>query len=98
MSGPVCNSSMTKEKAMTEIKEAPRSKAGNGKGQVKDVAPGTAAAPMKSIGSPFAFMRRFAEDMDHLFEEFGLESGWHIPSFVTRSREMLRRGSGLVPA
>jgi HSP20 family protein len=36
--------------------------------------------------------------MDHLFEEFGLESGWHIPSFVTRSRELLRRGSGLVPA
>jgi HSP20 family protein len=89
---------MTKEKAMTEIKDAPKTKTGNGQGQVKEIAPGTSAAPMKSIGSPFAFMRRFAEDMDHLFEEFGLESGWHIPSFVTRSREMLRRGSGLVPA
>jgi HSP20 family protein len=89
---------MTKEKAMSEIKEAPKPKTGNGQGQIKDVAPSTTSAPMKSIGSPFAFMRRFAEDMDHLFEEFGLESGWHIPSFVTRSRELFRRGSGLVPA
>jgi HSP20 family protein len=53
---------------------------------------------MKSFGSPFAFMRRFAEEMDHLFEEFGFQSGWHMPSFVTRGRELLRRGSGLVPA
>jgi HSP20 family protein len=83
---------------MTDIKDTPKSKTGNGQGQVKDVAAGTSSAPMKSIGSPFAFMRRFAEDMDHLFEEFGLESGWHIPSFVTRSRELLRRESGLVPA
>jgi HSP20 family protein len=87
-----------KERAMTDIKDAPKSKAGNGQGKVKEIVPGTSTAPMKSIGNPFAFMRRFAEDMDHLFEEFGLESGWHIPSFVTRSRELLRRGSGLVPA
>ena len=44
-----------------------RQRAGTG----EEIAPGTSTAPVNSVGSPFAFMRRFAEDMDHLFEDFG---------------------------
>ncbi|MHC5544393.1 Hsp20/alpha crystallin family protein, partial [Singulisphaera rosea] len=49
-------------------------------------------------GSPFAFARRFAEEMDRLIEEFGIASGWHTPSFFTRGHELLRREAGLVDA
>lgn len=55
----------------------------------------TALTPI--FGSPFAWMRRFAEEMDHLFEDFGLGFGRRVPSFVTRGHELLRREAGLVP-
>jgi HSP20 family protein len=42
--------------------------------------------------NPFAFMRRFAREMNHLFEDVGLESGWHMPSLMRRSRKLLGRG------
>lgn len=29
--------------------------------------------------TPFTFMRRFSEEMDHLFEDFGLGRGWMTP-------------------
>jgi len=32
-------------------------------------------------GSPFAFMRRFSEEMDRLFEDFGFGRGWLAPGF-----------------
>jgi HSP20 family protein len=48
--------------------------------------------------SPFAFMRRFAEEMDRLFEDFGFETGFHMPRLFTRGRELLKRETGLVPA
>ena len=32
-------------------------------------------------GSPFTFMRRFSEEMDRLFEDFGMGRGWLTPSF-----------------
>src|SRR5579883_1986478 len=63
---------------MSEVKEAPKPKTGN--------------------GSPFTFRRRFAEVLDQPFEEFGLQSGWHLPSFLTRGHELLRRETGFVPA
>lgn len=56
----------------------------------------TALTPMWS--SPFALMRRFAEEMDRLFEDFDLGFGRRMPSFVTRGQELLRREVGLVPA
>ncbi len=56
----------------------------------------TALTPI--FGSPFAWMRRVAEEMDHLFEDFGLGFGRRIPSFLTRGHELLRREAGLVPA
>jgi len=89
---------MTKEKAMAEVKEAPKPKTESGPGQTRDIVPSKSTAPMSSSGSPFTFMRRFAEEMDHLFEDFGLESGWHLPRFLSRGRELLRREAGLVPA
>jgi len=44
-----------------------------------------------------AFMRRFAEEMDHLFEEFGLQTGFRMPSFLTRGHELPRREAGVIP-
>ncbi len=82
---------------MAELKEAPRPKTENGLGQTKEVAPRTMAAPMKSSGNAYAYMRRFAEEMDHLFENFGLQTGFRMPSFLTRSHELLRREAGFVP-
>jgi HSP20 family protein len=78
---------------MAELKEARRPKTENSLGQTKD----TAAAPIKSNGSPFAYMRRFAEEMDNLFENFGLQTGFQIPSFLTRGHELLRREAGFIP-
>jgi HSP20 family protein len=31
------------------------------------------------VTTPFAFMKRFGEEMDRLFEDFGLGSGWLTP-------------------
>jgi len=82
---------------MAELKEAPKPKTENGPGQMKEVAPRTPAAPMKSTGSAYAYMRRFAEEMDHLFENFGLQTGFRMPSLFSRGHELLRRETGLVP-
>jgi HSP20 family protein len=82
---------------MAELKEAPKPKTEDGPGQTKDIAPRTTAAPMKSSGSPFGYMRRFAEEMDRLFEDFGLQTGWRMPSILTRGHELLRREAGFVP-
>ena len=82
---------------MAELKEAPKPKTENGSAQGKEMAARTTAAPMKSSGSPFAYMRRFAEEMDQLFENFGLQTGWRMPSLLTRGHELLRREAGFVP-
>jgi len=82
---------------MAELKEAPKPKTENGSGQTNDVAPRTAAAPMKSSGSAYAYMRRFAEEMDQLFENFGIQTGFRMPSLLTRGHELLRREAGFVP-
>ncbi len=37
--------------------------------------------PSLTTGSPFSFMRRFSEEMDRLFEDFGFGRGWLAPSF-----------------
>lgn len=39
------------------------------------------AWPSLTGGSPFTFMRRFSEEMDRLFEDFGFGHGWLTPSF-----------------
>ena len=61
---------------MSEVKEAPKPKTANGQGQTTEISRSTApATPVAPQGSPFAFMRRFTEEMDHLFEDFGFGSG-----------------------
>jgi HSP20 family protein len=83
---------------MSEIKEAPKPKVQNGPGPAKDIAPSASSAPLMSKANPFALMHRFAGEMDRLFEDFGLGTRMHIPKFVSRGHELLRREAGLVPA
>jgi len=78
---------------MTEIKEAPRTKTGNGQGQTKEVARQTPADLQKAEAGRFDFMQRFAEEMDRLFEDFGHETAWHLPRFLARGRRYFRRGA-----
>ena len=49
------------------------------------------AWPSLMTGSPFAFMRRFSEEMDRLFEDFGFGRGLGVPSF---GRDLMPRGFG----
>ena len=44
----------------------------------------------RALGSPFSFMRRFSEDMDRLFEDFGLGRGWLSSSLGELSPSGLR--------
>ncbi len=84
---------------MAELKEAPRPRTENGAGKPTEVAPrGEATPPKKWAGSPFAFMRRFAEEMDRLFADFGMHAGWEMPGLLTRGQELFKRELGLVPA
>lgn len=96
---------------MAEVKEAPRPKADVPQGQAKETTSlaerdarraarlaRRASSLALRAGSPFAFIRRFAEEMDRLFEDFGIEHGLHMPPFLTRGHELLRREAGLVEA
>lgn len=38
-------------------------------------------SPSLTGPSPFTFMRRFSEEMDRLFEDFGMGRGWLSPAF-----------------
>jgi HSP20 family protein len=69
---------------MAEVKEAPRPKTENGPGPSKDIAPRATAAPMKSNASPFAYMRRFAEEMER---EAGFIPGEWSPQIDVLERE-----------
>jgi HSP20 family protein len=80
---------------MAELKEAPKPKTENGRGHAKEIAPSKATAPVMWNDNPFALMRRFAREMDHLFEDFGLDSGWRMPRFFRRGRRLLRREAEL---
>ncbi len=80
---------------MAEVKEAPKPKTENGRGQTREISPRTSNVPMTSVASPFAVMRRFAREMDNLFEDFGLDTGLHLPRFLRRGRRLLGRGAEL---
>jgi len=88
---------------MPELKDAPKPKVDNGHEMTKQAASRPAAAPAPApprpgAAGPFTFVRRFAEEMDRLFEDFGLEAGWRMPPALTRGHELLRREAGLVSA
>ena len=94
---------------MVEVKEAPKAKADVPHGQAKEMTSlaernarraerhaRRTSSPALRAGSPFAFIRRYATEMDRLFEDFGIEHGLHLPSFLTRGHELLRREAGLI--
>src|SRR5262249_29397440 len=96
---------------MAEVKEAPRPKVEATKGPAKETTglaerderraarlARRASSLALRAGSPFAFIRRFAEEMDRLFEDFGIEHGLHLPGSLTRGHELRRRKAGLVEA
>jgi HSP20 family protein len=83
---------------MTAVKEAPKPKTTDGQGQKNEMTPRTTTTPEMFRRTPFAFMRRFTEEMDRLFEDFGLEAGWFMPRLLTRGTELLGRRPEFVPA
>jgi HSP20 family protein len=76
---------------MAEVKEAPRATEA-GKATGAETPP--AGTPVPWAEMAFAPVHRFAEEMDRLFEDFGL--GRHLPRVLTRGRELLRREAGLI--
>jgi len=88
---------MTKENTVAEVKEAPKAKTENGPARSNEIVPRGSIAPMVGDGNPVAIMRRFAREMDHLFEDFGLETGWHMPRFLRRAGKLLGRRAELAP-
>src|SRR5919199_5291233 len=62
---------------------------GNQPSQQTGLARREQSSPSLLTGSPFAFMRRFSEEMDRLFEDFGFGRGLAAPSF---GRELDRLG------
>jgi len=54
---------------------------GDQPGQQTGLARREQSSPSLTAGSPFSFMRRFSEEMDRLFEDFGFGRGWFAPSF-----------------
>ena len=82
---------------MPAIKEVPNPKTENRPGETRDIAP--ARRQPRSCRVPATWVsRRFAREMDRVFEDFGLESRWHMPNLLTRGRELMRREAGFVPA
>jgi HSP20 family protein len=80
---------------MAEVKEAPRPKTDAARAQGKGTeVERRSATSVAGDGHSLAFMHRFAEEMERLFEDFGLR----LPGFVGRGRELLRREAGLIPA
>lgn len=105
------NVSNNEERVMVEVKESAKAKAEAPQGQAKGTAkpaeiearkPEQAARGISPLagrgGSPFALIRRFAEEMDRLIEDFGVGRGLQLPSLITRGHELLRRETGLIEA
>lgn len=95
---------------MPEVKEAPRPKVERAQEPAKEsmslaerearraarLARRASSMALRA-GSPFAFIRRFAEEMDHLFEDFGVDLGLHMPGVPARGLER-RGGAGAAMA
>jgi HSP20 family protein len=76
---------------MAEVKQAPQAEVAKDQGSATELERRPATT---GDGNPLAFMRRFADEMDRLFEDFGLR----LPGFLGRGREMLLRETGFIPA
>jgi HSP20 family protein len=81
---------------MAEVKEAhrPRTAATDVEGRATKIGRRSTTAPSPRYENPIPFMCRIAEEIERLFDDFGLR----VPQFVGRSRELLRREIGLIPA
>lgn len=89
---------------MSEKKEAPRSVSEMvSKMPTVTPTPPQTQPPEKPIppgvfSTPFGMVRKFAEEMDHLFEDFTHGYTGRLPSVFGRGRELFRREAGLIPA
>ena len=80
---------------MSHVKEGPPPEVEMVKGQGR--APEVGSRPPVSRpaeANPLGFMRRFAEEMDRLYENFGMR----LPSLFGRGRELFGHEPGLIPA
>ena len=82
---------------MTEVKEAPKPKSQDSPGAT-ELAPRHSAAPAARHVNPVAYLGRLAREMDRMVDEFGLGLGLHVPRFLSRGHELLRREAGLISA
>jgi HSP20 family protein len=94
----------TKENAMSTKTATKEPVPGNGS-KAQAPAPASAPTPSQPVpaaahghATPFTMIRRFAEEMDRLFEDFGMGMGLHAPKLLTRGHELLRREAGMIPA
>jgi len=78
---------------MTEVKEAPKTKAGNGQGQTKEISRQTPTELQKVEARWFDFTRRLADEMDRAFADFGHETSWRLPRLLARGRKLFRQGA-----
>ncbi len=78
---------------MTQVKDAPASKTETmkNKGRAPQVA---SSAPVARKSNPLIFMHRFAEEMDHLFEDFGIQ----LPNLTRRGRKPFGREAEIMSA
>jgi HSP20 family protein len=79
----------------TTTREAPTGTLTSSAGKASSIARAkTSPTLVPTIDRPFEFVRRFAEQMDHLFEDF---SGGYLPTALTRVRGTPRREGGIMP-
>lgn len=78
---------------MTDIKEAPKATTGNGHGVKKEVARQTPSELHVLEERWSDFTRRFADEMERAFGDFGHETGWRLPRLFARGRKLFRQGA-----
>jgi HSP20 family protein len=81
---------------MVTVKEAPRTRNAEAQAPKKEMAP--TMKEHKGLPTPFTLMGRFAEEMEQLFEEFGLEPMGFMPRLLGRGRELMGGEAESVPA
>ena len=82
----------TDQKERQENQSQAMTKKGDQPSQDTSLARGDEWFPSMLSRRPFAFMRRFSEEMDRLFADFGLGRDWLAPSF---GRDLASRGFGI---
>jgi len=78
---------------MTEIKEAPKTKVGNGPAATREVTPAMPAELQKIETRWFDLTRQLAAEMDRAFADFGHEHPWRLPRLFASGRKLFRQGA-----